>query len=177
MKKNKNKLYVGSSILGMVVLSLVVSLIMAKNFKKDTSKLRHDLTVDYKEFKEIKYSYDESKGRQIFNNTCSRCHGSNGSGTMTAPSFIDNSFVLGDSKQLLKVVISGLQGKLTRHGKEYNSSMPGYKILPHADIAHVLNYIRNSFGNSASEITAVEVITSKVDAVDRNGPWKVKELK
>jgi mono/diheme cytochrome c family protein len=176
MTINKNKFFVASGILVMAVLSVSVSWIMAKNFNKDASKLRHTLTVDYKKFKKIDYKYDQIKGKQIFDKTCSTCHGADGVGTRMAPSFRNNQFITGNHKNVLKVVLNGLQGKLVRDGKSFNSTMPAYTFLPHTDLAHVINYIRNSFGNKADQITSVDVITSKVDSVEKKGPWKVEEL-
>lgn len=176
LNKENNKRYVGLVLALMVILSVTVAWIMAKNLKKDTSQLRHKLTVDYKKYKEIDYVYDEKKGQRIYSMSCMQCHGAQGQGTYQAPPLAKNKYITQDSEWPLKVTIKGLQGELERAGKIYNSSMPSYKILPHTDLAHALNFIRNNFGNKAATITTVDVIKAKVKHVEQKGPWKTQEM-
>ena len=170
-----NKKIVGGAIIAMVLLSLVTGLIMAKNFQKDTSKLRQELTREYKKHKDIEYSYDEAKGKLVYDKTCSRCHGVDGVGAMIAPAFVDNT-ALNDTSRTLKVLIKGLKGKLERNSKTYNSIMPGYSSFPHADLAHVINYINKNFVKSEQSVTTLDVIKAKVDLIERKKAFEVKEL-
>jgi mono/diheme cytochrome c family protein len=65
--------------------------------------------------------------------------------------------VTGDKRRLMQLVIHGLSGPITVNGVGYNESMPAHAYLKDAEIAAILTYIRQSFGNNAGFITANEV--------------------
>lgn len=88
--------------------------------------------------------------------TCMACHGPNGEGGPIAPPLAGSDWVKGPVSNLVKIQLRGLQGPITVAGKEYN--MPG-GMAPLAyqtdeQIAGVLTFVRNSFGNKASAVTA-----------------------
>ena len=59
---------------------------------------------------------------------------------------------------MIHILAYGLNGAITVDGKTYNGVMPPWKgTLTDAQIADVINYIRTSWGNSASKITAADV--------------------
>lgn len=86
--------------------------------------------------------------------TCGACHGQEGEGTVIAPPLAKSEWVVGPISNLIKIQMRGLIGPITVEGKEYN--MPGGMVaLNYQDdeqIAAVLTYIRNSFGNKASAV-------------------------
>jgi mono/diheme cytochrome c family protein len=57
----------------------------------------------------------------------------------------------------IRVVLNGLDGPIKVKNHPYNSAMPKHNFLSDADIAAVLTYIRNNFGNNSSLVTAAEV--------------------
>ena len=65
--------------------------------------------------------------------------------------------VLGEKTDLIGVVLNGLQGKTEVKGEVYFQAMAPHNFLSDQQIADVLTYIRNSFGNSASMVKAEEV--------------------
>lgn len=172
----KNKLVVGSAFAFMTIFSLFLGWILANNMSKDTSKLRTTLTKEYKELKDIKYEYNSEIGKKVFISRCSSCHGINGQGSMAVPPLANNDIILNNTNRTIKVVINGLQGSIERLGKRYNSIMPGYYKLPHSDLAHALNYVRNSWGNKADEITTIDIINSKVQTIDKKGAWRAEDF-
>jgi ubiquinol-cytochrome c reductase cytochrome b subunit len=99
------------------------------------------------------------KGAQVFATNCSGCHGANGQGTPgTFPPLAKNPNVTGDATPVIHTVLYGLQGKLVASGATYNGQMPAWKgQLSNADIAAVISYVRSSWGNSASSVTAADV--------------------
>ena len=64
---------------------------------------------------------------------------------------------LADRTQTINVPLKGLSGKITVNGQDYNSAMPGFAHLSDEDIAAVLTYVTNDWGNEAAEFTADEV--------------------
>jgi quinoprotein glucose dehydrogenase len=90
---------------------------------------------------------------------CGACHGQSGEGTAAGPPLAGAEWVNGPAENLIRIQLRGLTGPVTVKGVEYN--MPG-GMQPMAyqtdeQIAAVLTYVRNSFGNSASAVTPEEV--------------------
>ena len=97
-------------------------------------------------------------GKQAFM-TCMACHGANGEGTVLAPPLAKSNWVNGPVENLIRIQLRGLQGPITVSGKQYTPPAP-MMALPHQtdeQIAAVLTYVRNSFGNSAPAITPEQV--------------------
>jgi mono/diheme cytochrome c family protein len=90
---------------------------------------------------------------------CAACHGQNGEGGPIAPPLAGSEWVNGPISNLIRIQLRGLQGPISVKGTEYN--MPG-GMAPLAyqtdeQVAGVITYIRNSFGNKASAAKAEQV--------------------
>ena len=97
-------------------------------------------------------------GKQAFM-TCMACHGANAEGTVIAPPLAKSNWVNGPVENLIRIQLRGLQGPITVSGKKYAPPAP-MMALPHQtdeQIAAVLTYVRNSFGNSAPAVTPEQV--------------------
>lgn len=98
------------------------------------------------------------EGGKVFNTYCATCHQRDGQGdSQRFPTLVGTEWVLGDKKTLIEVVLKGLEGPIEVNGKPYNSLMPQHSFLSDEDVAEVLTYVRQNFGNNASEISAEEV--------------------
>ncbi|TGD79529.1 c-type cytochrome [Hymenobacter wooponensis] len=96
-------------------------------------------------------------GKAVYVQNCLTCHQADGGGVDGLnPPLTKTNYVLGDKARLIKVVLNGLQGE-DIEGEPYNNVMPSFDILTDQQIADVLTYVRNSFGNKASAIKAPEV--------------------
>jgi mono/diheme cytochrome c family protein len=73
------------------------------------------------------------------------------------PPLIKTSYVLGDKKRLINVVLKGLNEEVEINGEYYDNPMPPQPQLTDQQIADVLTYVRNSFGNKASAVSVAEV--------------------
>ena len=73
------------------------------------------------------------------------------------PPLGNTPFVLGDKTDLIKIVLNGFNEDVQINGKTYSNNMTPHGDLTDQQIADVLTYVRNSFGNKASAITADEV--------------------
>lgn len=97
-------------------------------------------------------------GEEVYKKYCLTCHQADGGGVpnMTPP-LIQTSFVLGDKEKLIHIVLDGLKN-VDIDDETYNNPMPALgSVLKDQEIADVLTYVRNSFGNNASAVTASEV--------------------
>ena len=98
------------------------------------------------------------KGKTIYENTCLACHQINGSGVPGMnPPLKNTKWVLGDKKTLINIVLNGLNEEIEVNGEVYANVMPAFNSLSDEEIADVLTYVRNSFGNKASAVKADEV--------------------
>ncbi|MCB0634688.1 MAG: PQQ-dependent sugar dehydrogenase [Saprospiraceae bacterium] len=98
-----------------------------------------------------------SRGGKLFNTFCSVCHQRNGKGNDRFPPLDGAEWVTGDKATLINVILNGLRGEITVKGKTYTSRMPKLHMLKDDEIAEILTYIRQNFGNNASTVTAREV--------------------
>jgi mono/diheme cytochrome c family protein len=75
------------------------------------------------------------------------------------PPLAGTKWVVGNrnKEELITILLAGLEGQIEVNGVPYNGIMPAHSFLSDAEIAGVLTYIRKSFGNSSSSISAVEV--------------------
>ena len=97
-------------------------------------------------------------GKQQFA-MCSACHGPNAEGTVIAPPLAKSNWVNGPVENLIRIQLRGLQGPITVSGKEYKlpGPMPAQAFQTDEQVAAVLTYVRNSFGNAASPVTPAQV--------------------
>ena len=106
-------------------------------------------------------------GERLFANNCAMCHQGEGQGLPGVfPPLAQSDYLLKiaqskDRKELVKIVLKGLTGKIKVNGQEYNNVMTPISGLSDADIADVLTYVTNSWGNSAPRFTEEEVKTTK----------------
>lgn len=97
-------------------------------------------------------------GKKVYDSVCLACHMADGSGVPGMhPPLIQTEWVNGDKERLIEITLNGMSGKIEVNGETYNSIMPPHSHLSDKQIADVLTYIRQSFGNNASEITIDEV--------------------
>lgn len=99
------------------------------------------------------------RGKTVYQNTCLACHQSNGSGVPGLnPPLKKTKYVLGDKKMLINIVLEGLDEEIEVNDEVYSNVMPAFNMLKDQEIADVLTYVRNSFGNKASAVLEADVI-------------------
>lgn len=119
-------------------------------------------------------------GKKKYEEICALCHGSDGKGKPNqAPPFVGSEIVLGSPARLIRIPLAGLSGPITVAGQEFvgPSSMPAMgATLSVEELAGVLSYMRQSWGNKASEITPEQVKAVRGEVGNRMQPWTVQEL-
>jgi nitrite reductase (NO-forming) len=103
-------------------------------------------------------------GAGIFANNCQACHQADGQGVPNAfPPLAKSDYLNGDKVRAIKTVTGGLQQKLTVNGHDFEGVMPAWDISDE-DIANVLTYVYNTWGNSGIEVTPDEVHAYRIGA-------------
>lgn len=109
-------------------------------------------------------------GRRMFSSVCAACHQPTGRGIPNVfPPLASSDFLNGDKNRAIKTVINGRQGEIVVNGQRFNNSMPKFP-LSDDDIANVLTYVYNSFGNSGIEVDPTEVAKLRLEPPDVQGP-------
>lgn len=99
------------------------------------------------------------KGKQAYM-LCMACHGQNGEGGPVGPPLANSNWVSGPVSNLIRIQFRGLMGPITVSGKEYNFPAPMAAMgaaSTDEDVAAVLTFVRNSFGNSAPPVLPEQV--------------------
>ena len=98
------------------------------------------------------------RGKVVYEKNCLACHQVNGAGVPRMnPPLIKTKHVLGDKIKLIQIVIKGYDEEVEINGEFYNNPMPAQVQLNDQQVADVLTYVRNSFGNKATMVTIGEV--------------------
>ena len=97
-------------------------------------------------------------GQKVFSQYCVSCHQADALGVPHMnPPLVKTTYVLGDKTKLIKIVLNGFNEDVEINGETYSNSMASHDFLKDQEIADVLTFVRNSFGNKASAITAAQV--------------------
>ena len=96
-------------------------------------------------------------GKAIFSRTCVACHQSEGQGIKAVfPPLAKSDFLNKNKDKAIDAVLFGLKGEITVNGEKYNSVMPS-QSLSDQEVADVMNYVYNNWGNDKTIITPAEI--------------------
>jgi nitrite reductase (NO-forming) len=97
-------------------------------------------------------------GQALFNGTCSVCHQTTGQGLEGVfPPLAKSDFLMSDVKRAVGILLNGLTGPVTVNGKTFNSVMPPMSQLNDDEVANILSFVRNSWGNAGDAVSSVAV--------------------
>ena len=100
------------------------------------------------------------RGKMVYSENCISCHMGTGEGvTATFPPLAKSDYLFPDHTNAIKAIKFGLYGKIKVNGVDYDNMMPNPGI-ENDEIADVLNYILNSWGNSSDK----KIVTEKMVA-------------
>jgi putative heme-binding domain-containing protein len=124
-------------------------------------------------------------GAQIYQREshCATCHLAHGKGSPNVyPPLVGSPWVVGSEERLIKMALHGVWGKMTVNGKTYDPSrgvppMTAFRsLLKDDELAAVLTFVRNTWGNKASPVTAASVKKVREQTSDRSTFWRPEEL-
>lgn len=97
-------------------------------------------------------------GRDLYIKHCQNCHGANGEGLgKLTPPLTDTVFLKENKQKIACFIKNGIKFPITVNGQVYEGSMPDFPALANIDIAQLVVYLTNSFGNKQGMYTPEEV--------------------
>lgn len=118
-------------------------------------------------------------GQRKYEQVCALCHGVDGTGKPgQAPPFKGSDWVVTDNiGRLIRIPLNGLNGPIKVNGQEWTLSMPAMGSgMTDEELAAVLSYMRNSWGNKASVIKPADVKAVRAVVAVRSQQWTADEL-
>ncbi len=108
-----------------------------------------------------------SHGKGLFESNCAACHQMNGQGLPGAfPPLAKSDYLTADKGRAISTVLKGLSGPITVNGKDYNAVMPMLSYINDADLADILTYAMNSWGNEAGAVSSAEVAAVRAKGME-----------
>ena len=108
-------------------------------------------------------------GKRLFTSICAACHQPTGVGLPKMfPPLAGSDYLNADKNRAIQIVVFGRQGEVVVNGQKFNNNMPLFPLTDD-NIANVLTYVYNSFGNSGLEVTAEEVKNLRAQPPEPSG--------
>jgi len=125
--------------------------------KKDTALAVTDSTV-----------FDFSVGAKIYKEKCMVCHQENGKGIEgTFPPLANSDYLLADKERAIIQTITGSKKPIIVNGIEYpGNTMTTVPDLSNEEIAKVVSYVLNSWGNNGGIVTPEDVEKARAKIKD-----------
>jgi len=148
--------------------------------KKAVQHITRSAKKRLKDDKEFRSSFE--LGKRIFakEGSCGTCHQEDGQGLKDIyPPIADSEWVTGDKDRLIKLVLHGLWGPIEVNGVKYAGQVPMTAVgamYNDEEVAAVLTYVRNCWGNKAELISPEEVGAVRAATKDRKIFYKPEEL-
>jgi mono/diheme cytochrome c family protein len=106
---------------------------------------------------QLEFDHYYSGGNVIYQSKCQNCHGIKGEGLLALIPPLTDSVYLKTNKELLACYIKyGVHGKINVTQKQFEGTMPANNLAA-VEIAEVLTYITNSFGNKIGIVTTAQI--------------------
>ena len=130
---------------------VLASLIISCNHSK-TGSINNAMALSNKERQYF------SNGKGLYQRLCQNCHRDTGEGLgMLIPPLKNSDYLLKDVAGSARVIRYGLKGPIVVNGKGYDQPMPPHSRLTPLEIAEILTYISNSWGNQHGGVTTEAV--------------------
>lgn len=108
---------------------------------------------------EIRLKQYKVEGMKLYQTYCANCHQANGEGMANLyPPLKNADYLLEDLPRAACIIQNGQQAEIMVNGKKYNQMMPGFSQLTPLEVAEILTYITNAWGNEKG-ISGVKDVT------------------
>lgn len=128
------------------------------------------LAISLQSFNQQPSAANLQNGKTVYETYCMSCHQENGNGIEGAFPSLVKSGNLVDKNRLVQIITKGMRGPIEVKGVKYNGEMAGVDLTD-KEVADVVNYIRNSWGNKAPLIKASDVVLAKKAVVKGYQPY------
>jgi len=109
-------------------------------------------------FQEYDLAKSIERGKEVYTNNCVSCHNEDGKATAGLyPPLAQSDYLQKSVDTLIHVILSGQSGEVTVNGEKYNDNMLAFDYLSDDQVADVLNYVRNTWGNKMPAIIPAQV--------------------
>ena len=103
-----------------------------------------------------------AKGKTLFSTNCAACHQTEGQGLKGAfPPLAGSDKLKEGGMFAVHAALNGLSGPITVLGVEYNGVMPALSYLKDGDVADIVTFVMNSWGNPGGEISSAQVAAAR----------------
>jgi len=142
----------------------------------------------YSSIKELEDDQPRSEGKKVLllgkfvydeKAKCLACHQPTGLGTPGQyPPLVGSDWVLAkEPGRIIRIVLDGFQGPVTVNGQPFNNVMVTWRdTLTDEEIAAVLTYVRQSWGNNATEVKTEQVKAIREKPAGHSGQYFAVEL-
>ncbi len=110
---------------------------------------------------ELKRDQYYSEGYQLYTANCANCHQADGKGLANLYPPIIGSKYVSQTGPLVCIIKNGLEGEIVVAGKTYNRPMPANPKLTDIEIAEIVTYVSNSWGNETT-YTRIDSVTASL---------------
>jgi mono/diheme cytochrome c family protein/glucose/arabinose dehydrogenase len=120
------------------------------------------------------------RGAELYAERCATCHATDGRGAgELAPPLVGSPRVRDSDDWLVRVVLHGLSGPVTRDGRTWDGEMPGHggdESLDDASLAALFTHLRRAWGHGDEPVTPETVASIRSAEANRSAPWTLAEL-
>lgn len=104
-----------------------------------------------------------AKGKKVFDSKCQGCHGPDAKGNgSTFPSLAGTPWPNGETERFAMIILNGITGPV-HDGKTYGVMPPQGIGMSAEELAGVMTYIRNNFGNSTGDVVTIDMAKAAMD--------------
>ncbi|MFP6856018.1 MAG: cytochrome c [Roseibacillus sp.] len=114
------------------------------------------------------------RGKKIYTAKCNGCHQSTGEGDGSQfPPLAGSEWPQGNTERLAMIILNGLKGPITVKGRVWKQDMSPPGIVDKTELAAVMTYVRNSFGNSIGDVVTPAQAASALEIMKTRTPGQV----
>lgn len=107
---------------------------------------------------QIKQDIYYTNGRDLYIKHCQNCHGANGEGLgALAPPLTDTTYLTENKQKIACFIKNGLNDTITVNHQIYDGKMPDFATLANIDIAQIVVFVTNSYGNKQGMYTSEQI--------------------